>query len=120
MPGIFDQLSTLASDVAGAGSVGEGISKITGAIMAPNAATQAALDKEKADLAAKGMVTSGRGGGNVLMKRDIYGRDMEGNLAERIQPAAMPTAPLLPKKPNLLEGVEGQFTPTGGMLSGKV
>ena len=118
MPGIFDQLSTLASDVAGAGSVGEGISKITGAITAPNAATQAALDKEKADLAAKGMIKTPAG--NVRMKRDIYGLDIQGNPAERVQPAAMPAAPLLPKKPNLLEGVEGQFTPIGGMLSGKV
>jgi len=102
MPGMFDTLSTLGSEVMGAGSIGEGISKITGAITAPNAATQAALDKKKADLAAKGMVETAMG--NVKMKRDIYGLDIQGNPAERVQPRAMPASPLLPKQPNMLEG----------------
>jgi hypothetical protein len=57
MPGIFDTLGAAMQS----GSVGEGVSKITEALMAPGAATQSAIDKEKADMAAKGMVKTPAG-----------------------------------------------------------
>jgi hypothetical protein len=88
--GVFDVLQSAFQS----GSVGEGIGKITDAIMTPNAATIAAKEKEKADLAAKGMVPTAAG--NLVSKRDIYGRDIKGNLAEPIAPAkpkAMPPPP---------------------------
>ena len=57
MPGIFDTLGAAMQS----GSIGEGVSKITESLMGPSAATQSAIDKEKADMAAKGMVKTPAG-----------------------------------------------------------
>jgi hypothetical protein len=39
--------------------------------------------------------------------------------APPVSPVAMPIQNAIKRTPNNLEGVEGQFTPTGGMLSGR-
>lgn len=112
MAGIFDTLSS----AMGAGSIGEGVSKITDALMAPNAATQAAADKEKADMAAKGMVKTP--GGDWVSKLDKYGLDRRLNTdamvpkpniatpAPAVAAAPVPTAMPTRMSPGLPAGYE--------------